>query len=150
MSMSEQLAKRLYAIIIMLPIALGLIFGKANSTPANDANAASQENLFEITVSDFRDKIASNDNTYILDVRTLEEFSNGHIDSAQNIDYYSPDFDSKLITLDEDKTYLIYCKNGARSSSTATKLKHLGYQKIFIMEGGIESWIKEGYDIASY
>jgi rhodanese-related sulfurtransferase len=76
----------------------------------------------------------------ILDVRTPEEFAEGHIESAVNIDFYADAFPDELDGLDRDKTYLIYCRSGSRSGSTFKMMKQLGFKNVFNMKGGIESW----------
>jgi rhodanese-related sulfurtransferase len=76
----------------------------------------------------------------ILDVRTPEEFAEGHIENAVNIDFYADAFLDELDRLDKDKTYLIYCRSRGRSGSTFGMMKELGFQDVFNMKGGIENW----------
>ncbi len=76
----------------------------------------------------------------ILDVRTPEEFTEGHIENAVNIDFYADVFPDELDGLDRNKTYLIYCRSGSRSGSTTRMMKELGFQDAYNMKGGIESW----------
>ena len=76
----------------------------------------------------------------ILDVRTPEEFAEGHIENAVNIDFYADAFPDELDGLDRDKTYLIYCRSGSRSGSTTRMMKELGFQDVYNMKRGIESW----------
>lgn len=76
----------------------------------------------------------------ILDVRTPEEFSEGHIEHAVNIDFYEDAFPDELEGLDRDKTYLIYCRTGGRSGSTFKMMRELGFQNVYNMKGGIEGW----------
>ena len=59
-----------------------------------------------------------NGNFIILDVRTPQEYASGHLEDAINIDYNSPTFQESLTTFDKDKTYLLYCRTGNRSSKT--------------------------------
>mgnify|MGYP001152136798 CR=1 FL=1 len=54
-------------------------------------------------------------NFVIIDVRTPEEYVNGHIENAINLDYYSITFEDGLNKLNKNKTYLIYCRSGRRS-----------------------------------
>src|SRR5690348_884584 len=58
----------------------------------------------DVNVEQF-DKLRSNTNAVILDVRTPEEFEAGHIPGAKNIDINSLDFDKKTGQLDKSKTY---------------------------------------------
>lgn len=76
----------------------------------------------------------------ILDVRTPEEFAEGHIENAVNIDFYADTFPDELDVLDRDKTYLIYCQSGGRSGSATRMMKELGFKDVYNMEGGINIW----------
>ena len=84
-----------------------------------------------------------NGNFIILDVRTPQEYVSGHLEDAINIDYYSPTFQESLATLDKDKTYLLYCRTGARSSQAFEMMKEMDFKNIYNMLGGIVAWISE-------
>jgi len=83
----------------------------------------------------------------ILDVRTPEEFSEGHIESATNVDYNSETFREKLDQLDKDKTYLMHCRSGARSSKALPIMAELGFLKIYHMTDGIDGWKAGGFPV---
>lgn len=76
----------------------------------------------------------------IIDIRTQEEYVSGHIENSINIDYYSPSFRSNLNSLDKNKTYLIYCRSGSRSSSALNIMEELDFVEVFELSGGINSW----------
>ena len=76
----------------------------------------------------------------ILDVRTPEEFAEGYVENAVNIDFYEDVFPDELDGLDRDKTYLIYCRSGSRSGKTFKMMENLGFKDVYNMKGGIESW----------
>ena len=71
------------------------------------------------------------ENGIIIDVRTPQEFSSGHIMEATNIDYYSEQFLEKLNIVRRDLPIYVYCRSGGRSSSTANKMKKLGFKKVY-------------------
>jgi len=81
----------------------------------------------------------------LLDVRTPQEFSSGHISGATNLDFYSEDFIDKLSMINQDAPIYIYCKSGGRSSSTASKMKDLGFKKIYNLKGGVLAWNRLNY-----
>ena len=84
-----------------------------------------------------------NEDSIVLDVRTKEEFDQGHIENAlllpvdniQNGDY------GQLI--DKNQVILVYCRSGNRSATAAKALVKAGYKKVFDF-GGIIDW---PYDI---
>ncbi|MFC2011237.1 rhodanese-like domain-containing protein [Chloroflexota bacterium] len=80
----------------------------------------------------------------ILDVRTPEEFTDGHIENAINIDFYSETFRDELDNLDKNKTYLIYCHSGSRSGKALNIMKGLNFKEVYNVSGGIMAWNAEG------
>ncbi|MQP52390.1 rhodanese-like domain-containing protein [Flavobacterium sp. LMO9] len=76
----------------------------------------------------------------LVDVRTPEEFNEGHIENAVNINFMSDDFDANVANLDKEKPVMVYCKAGGRSAKAAARLKELGFKAITDLEGGISNW----------
>ena len=80
----------------------------------------------------------------VLDVRTAEEFKDGHIAYSLNIDVKKDDFEKKaLATLPKNKTVAVYCRSGRRSANAAGLLAKKGY-KCVNLYGGILAWIESG------
>lgn len=80
----------------------------------------------------------------ILDVRTAEEFKDGHIANALNIDVNQKKFVKKAkATLPKDKTIAVYCRSGRRSAKAAALLSKNGYECVNLY-GGILVWIENG------
>lgn len=80
-------------------------------------------------------------NTVILDVRTAEEFSAGHIPGARLLDVLQEaSFRTAAAGLDRSKQYLIYCRSGRRSQQAAAILKELGFKQITDLKGGFQAW----------
>jgi rhodanese-related sulfurtransferase len=86
----------------------------------------------------------NNPDFVILDVRTSEEFTDGHIEDAINLDYYSETFRDELNKLDKDKRYLIYCRSGNRSGKALNIMEELNFREVYNMSGGILEWEAEG------
>lgn len=87
------------------------------------------------------------DEVQLVDVRTPEEFSEGYIKNAQNIDFNSPTFDQDILKLNKEKPVMLYCHSGGRSAKCAQKLKDAGFKKIYDLKGGISKWKHEGLAI---
>ena len=68
--------------------------------------------------------MVESDNYEIIDVRTREEYAEGHIDGAFNIPYEI----NELIEFPKDTILFVYCKSGARSKVAAETLISLGYE----------------------
>ena len=86
-------------------------------------------------------------NISVIDVRTPEEFSEGHIKGAQNIDIASPTFKADLDKLDRTKTYLVHCAAGGRSTRSLSILNQLGFKSIVHLDGGLNGWRKAGLPV---
>lgn len=112
------------------------------------ATACLKEKTEGITVSDvvFEQRMNEKD-AQLVDVRTFDEFSSGHLINAMNIDVKADDFDVKVTNLDKQKPVLVYCKSGGRSTKAVEKLKNLGFTNIVELDGGITSWKANGKPI---
>lgn len=80
----------------------------------------------------------------ILDVRTPQEFNEGHIANALMIDFNSESFKEEINKLDKDKTYLVYCRTGNRSRGAVELMTELGFTKIYHLTSGIVGWLEAG------
>jgi phage shock protein E len=80
-------------------------------------------------------------NPVILDVRTPEEYAEGHIHNAVNINLNSPDFKDEINKLDKNRTYLVYCRSGARSNTARKIMEESGFKYVINMTGGMNEWI---------
>ena len=79
-----------------------------------------------------------------LDVRTPEEYAEGHIEKSLNIDVLNSGFESNaLATLPKDKTIAVNCRSGKRSKNAARILVKNGY-KVIELDSGYNGWIGEG------
>lgn len=86
-------------------------------------------------------------NVVVLDVRTPDEFNQGHLKGAQNVDYLARNFEQQLARLDKTKPYLVHCASGGRSTETLPMLQKLGFKNVRHLDGGIEAWQKAGLSV---
>jgi len=82
----------------------------------------------------------------LLDVRTPEEFTSGHLKGAENYDFYNENFEDEIDGLDKKKKYLVYCKAGDRSRQAMFLMRDLGFEEVYNLEGGIIAWNKLGFN----
>ena len=77
----------------------------------------------------------------ILDVRTPQEYSEGYISNAVNLNIYDANaFMSKVQSFNKENNYYIYCKSGGRSSQACQIMSQLGFNNVFNLVGGITNW----------
>jgi len=100
----------------------------------------------KLVATDFKAKIDSN-KLQLVDVRTPEEFKEGHIKNAGNIDFYDSDFLTQMNKLDKNKPLYIYCRSGGRSGKAAKQLKEQGFTEVYDLQGGILDWGKNNFEI---
>ena len=100
-------------------------------------------NGYELTdVQNFEPAINQTQNVQLIDVRTPQEFSEGHINNAINMDWNATDFENQVATLDKNQPVYLYCLSGGRSKKASDKLTELGFSNIIELEGGYLSWSK--------
>ena len=76
----------------------------------------------------------------IIDVRTPEEYAEGHIQGALNINVKSEAFVTEIENLSKSDTLLVYCRSGRRSLYAAQVMVSFCFQKIYDLEGGFLNW----------
>ncbi len=96
--------------------------------------------VINITVDEVKLIQDKNINTVIVDVRTTDEFENGTMHGAINIDIFDPEFMNKCQKLDTASTYLILCKSGNRSGQAAEYLEQMGFKNVCNIIGGMIAW----------
>jgi rhodanese-related sulfurtransferase len=92
-------------------------------------------------------KNKGNSNFVILDIRTPEEFRDGHLEGAINVDFRSGNFPNEIDRLDKIKTYFVYCRTGNRSYDAVALMGPLGFRSIVRLEGDITGWKSAGLPI---
>lgn len=79
--------------------------------------------------------------TVLLDVRTPKEAAEGHIPGATFLDVNDPSFEENLENLDKQKTYLVYCRSGARSAKACRIMATRGFKiPLYNLAMGLSSW----------
>lgn len=95
----------------------------------------------------FKERISGASEVQLLDVRTAEEFAEGHLESAINIDVQGPSFTKKVSEqLDKSQPIYLYCRSGKRSMMAAKELEKEGYS-IVNLNDGILGWLDAGYPV---
>jgi rhodanese-related sulfurtransferase len=89
----------------------------------------------------WRDQLKEDANAVILDVRTEDEFNEGIIPGAINIDIYKGQgFIYSIEELDKSKNYYVYCRSGGRSGQACSIMRELGFENAYNLLGGIMNW----------
>jgi rhodanese-related sulfurtransferase len=94
----------------------------------------------DLNPAEFGKALRANHDAVLLDVRTPEEFEEGHLPGALNIDIRGYDFHEQIETLDPTKAYFVYCRSGGRSSAACKFMNSKGFQEVHNLAGGILAW----------
>lgn len=88
----------------------------------------------------FLEAIRPNDSHQtILDVRTMKEFEDQHLEHAVNLDYLGHSFLDDLEKLPIAHSYYVYCRSGRRSARVCTLMQNMGFEKVYNLEGGLNN-----------
>ncbi len=137
---------RQYSLYMKITIILGLALWSAGSLyaqkqqepPKEPEPAASIFATEPLSSDQLAELIAQADpNTYLIDVRTPEEFKSGALPTAINIPYDV--IENNLPTQDRSARIVVYCRSGNRSAIAKAKLEALGFSQVNNF-GGISNW----------
>lgn len=84
------------------------------------------------------------DGLVVLDVRTPEEVAGGTLPDALVMDIHEPDFADRVLQLERDLPYLVYCKAGGRSAHAAAFMEANGFTDVADFAGGWMAWADAG------
>ena len=95
---------------------------------------------FVLSAADFKLKIDETKNAQLIDVRTSDEFNDGHLANALNYDWNGTDFEKQISALDKNNPVFVYCLSGKRSAAAATQMRSEGFKEVYELDGGIMKW----------
>ncbi|MGH7792407.1 MAG: rhodanese-like domain-containing protein [Thermodesulfobacteriota bacterium] len=140
--------KTITSLALGMIIGLFLGYGEAfteSNTPELETRTQVIKNITPDEAHVLIEKNRNNPDFVILDVRTPEEFAEGHIEKAVNLNYYSETFRDDLNNLDKNKTYVTHCRSGSRSGKTLDLMKEIGFKEAYNMTDGIIGWKEKGF-----
>jgi len=95
----------------------------------------------DLSQQEWANQLEQDDNAVIIDVRTPEEWAEGIIPNALQIDIYQGQgFIYKIDELDKSKNYYVYCKAGGRSAQACSIMNQLGFENTYNLVGGFMQW----------
>ena len=103
-----------------------------------------------LDLDQFASKVEAYPPVCLVDVRTPEEFSEGHIMGAVNYDWYDSLFvDNISAAYDKSAPLYVYCRSGKRASEASAALAKAGFE-VYNLEGGYISWTEAGKPVTKY
>jgi thioredoxin 1 len=120
-----------------------LFFGLLVCSACRPKSEMGNAEVFELNPTEFEQKSIDLTDEQLVDVRTPQEFAEGKLKDAINIDYNDAAFkEVSLAKLATNKPVMVYCYAGTRSKEAADFLRTKGY-KVYELAGGIQKWKKE-------
>lgn len=128
---------RIHAVLISLGIVViaVMLYGFAGTEKQEETSIRTVSGKEFIRAYDTN----SHSRAVLLDVRTPEEFAEGHMEGAINLDINNPSFKANIGRLDPTNTYFVYCRSGSRSAQAVKIMKSAGISSIYELRGGILS-----------
>lgn len=101
----------------------------------------------EISPDELREKLESDEDFVLLDVREQDEWRKSHISDADYLGkgVIERDIEEEYPNVDED--IVLYCGGGYRSALAADNIQKMGYRNVKSLAGGFRSWTEAGYPI---
>lgn len=132
----NRICARIFTIALVLCVLWPL---SGCSTDANSSKSSGSSSYRQIDAAEAVQIMAEEDEYIILDVRTEQEFAQGHIPGAINVPVETIGTECPPELPDKDQLILVYCRSGNRSKTASEALAKLGYSNI-VEFGGIVDW----------
>ena len=143
MNREKRFLARIFVLVLVGWTSLGFFSCREQAAPGKKQVGIEQTQAVNIPAQkayEIIQKEKSDTNFVILDVRTEQEFRQGHIQGAVNLNFYDPNFKAQLAKLDTNKTYLVYCRSGHRSGLAVEIMKKLHFKHLYNLQGGMIQW----------
>ena len=99
-----------------------------------------KERIKEVTVAETRDRLKTNPETKLVDVREDNEWDTAHAAGAIHLGKGIIERDVEVTIPDKDAEIILYCGGGYRSALAADVLQEMGYTNVYSMAGGWKAW----------
>jgi rhodanese-related sulfurtransferase len=132
--LSGEIAVKLIKVVFLVVVGLSLVGAQGYAAPSRNISAAQA-----------RDLLVAEPDIFLLDVRTPEEYQQIRLDGARLVPI--DQLLNRIGELPKDRSILVYCAVGSRSSQVANYLARLGYPAVYNLYGGIYAWQLRGYPI---
>lgn len=104
------------------------------------AGAANSDLIKVLPCEAFEQAVQAAKTTQLIDVRTPEEFNQGTISGAINVDYKGEHFKNEIGKFNKEEAIFVFCARGGRSNAAAVICEELGFKEIYDLEGGFTAW----------
>ena len=127
-------------LLAFLFMAIATLSTSCKQGDANTSDTAINDDEVKKLDKDQFTKEMNRSGSVLIDVRLPQEFEQGHIEGAININFFDPQFKYKLLDLDREKSYLLYDKKESKAFRAMKYMETNGFTKVQMLKGGYEEW----------
>ncbi|MBT8385819.1 MAG: rhodanese-like domain-containing protein [Ignavibacteria bacterium] len=138
--------KQKYSIAVLVAF-LFCSFSQAQIKSPKQILEQSSSKITWNNVEELKNKMDSEYQFILIDVRTEKEYLAGHIENAVWLPRGFIEFKIQKLISDPETEIIVYCKRGSRSALSAYTLIEMGYKNVLNLKGGFEEWVNKGNSI---
>ncbi len=92
-----------------------------------------------LSLNEIKEIMKNNENAILVDVRSRQEYLEGHLNGSVNIPLYELEQCCERTLKDKEAIIIVYCQYGARSKKAIMLLKRHGYRNLYHLKGGLDA-----------
>ncbi|WP_140909576.1 rhodanese-like domain-containing protein [Cognatiluteimonas lumbrici] len=92
--------------------------------------------------------LVNRDNALVVDLRPIGDFEKGHIPGSKNVQMSQFDPEAKQLAAAKALPVVLVCKAGQTSGDAAKRLHKAGFERVYVLDGGIGGWQQAGLPLA--
>jgi rhodanese-related sulfurtransferase len=92
--------------------------------------------------------LVNRENALVVDLRAIADFEKGHVPGAKNVQMSQFDPENRALAAARALPVVLVCKTGQTAGDAAKRLKKAGFEKVFVLDGGIGAWQQAGLPLA--
>jgi rhodanese-related sulfurtransferase len=92
--------------------------------------------------------LVNREDALVVDVRAAADFEKGHIPGAKSLPLAQVEPGQKLLAAAKSRPVVLVCKSGQSADGAAGKLRKAGFERVFVLAGGIDGWQQAGLPLA--
>ncbi len=92
----------------------------------------------DLSYKRIKEMLQEDKNSVLIDVRSKQEYAEGHLANSINIPLYEMEFQNDKIPTNKQNTIIVYCASGHRSRQAKEKLEKMGYTNVYSLKNGLD------------
>ena len=92
--------------------------------------------------------LVNRDNALVVDLRPIADFEKGHIPGSKNVQMSQFDPEAKQLASARTLPVVLVCKAGQVAGGAAQRLRKAGFERVYVLDGGIGAWQQDGLPLA--